>query len=248
MECPITCPCRRSVVGVFLLTCCVWAALHSQVFLGSDFGILLARLLLTPHVVSPALAGWAVAAAVALWIALTGIRPALEEGDGALLSLKTLAATVGGAAALSFGWYPLADLGAVWTMTNKGLYVAVIAAGAADIALALTAHARQAGYNAGLCFDPREWEAELDRKDAEIALLAAERDELTRNIARLGTPAHDLQEVLRYPGVFTSVRNAVVKALHRDAHPGIREIDARACDERLKKALAVFEHIAGPGR
>jgi hypothetical protein len=233
---------------VFLLTCCVWAALQSPVFLGNEFGILLARLLASPHVVSPALAGWAVAVTVALWVTLTGIRPALEEGDGALLSLKTLAVTAAAAAALSFGWYPLTDWGAVWAMTNKGVYVAVIAAGAADVALALAAHAWQAGYDTGLSFDPREWEAELDRKDAEIVLLRAERDELTRDIVRLGPPARDLQEVLGYPGVFASVRNAVIKVLHRDTHPGLSERAALACDERLKKALTVFERFSGPDR
>jgi hypothetical protein len=164
----------------------------------------------------------------------------LGEGDAALVSLKTLAATAGGAAALSLGWYPLADWGSAWVLGTKGLYVSAIASGAADITLAVGAHVWQAGFDAGLSFDPCEWEAALERKDAEIALLRSDRNELSRKLAN----ARDVEELLRFPGV----RHAVVKALHRDAHPGISEIDARACDERLKKALAVFEHIAAPGR
>lgn len=248
MDCPVTCPCRRGALGIFLLAGCAWAALHARILLGGDFGAWLNALLATPHILSPVFAGWMVAVAAGLWLTVTGIHPALEEGDAALFSLKTLAAMAGSVAALSFGWYPLADWGVAWGITNKGLYVALITAGAADIALALAAHAWQTGYNAGLRFDPREWEAELDRKDAEIALLTAERDELTRDIARLGPPARDLQEVLGYPGVFASVRHAMAKALHRDAYPGLSEREARACDERLTKALAVLERISGPDR
>lgn len=69
----------------------------------------------------------------------------------------------------------------------------------------------------------------------------------TVHAPQAGSIARDLEEVLHYPGVLDATRKAVLKALHRDSHPGLEEREARACDQRFQKANAVFGRIGGPG-
>ena len=102
--CPITCPCRRGGEGVFLLAGCIFAALWSRVFLGADFGVLVAEVMWPPHHLPLALAVWASVAVAGLGLLVIGIRALVREGDSAPVrsSLLVLAA---GAGALWCGWY-----------------------------------------------------------------------------------------------------------------------------------------------
>jgi hypothetical protein len=79
----------------------------------------------------------------------------------------------------------------------------------------------------------------IERQADQIAVLSGECHRLANDLARVGPPAHDFIEVLRYPGV----RRAVLKALHRDSHAGIGESEARAFDQRFQKASAVFDRL-----
>jgi hypothetical protein len=205
-------------------------------------------LVYAPHVLPPALAAWAVAAGAGLWLAISGIRPALKEGDDAASWAVSLAAIGGGGVALGLGWN--LPGGAFWSLASEGLYVAAAAAGAANVSLSLAARGYEAGYIAGSLarigrfgfaempgVDDTEWHRAQDT----IATLTMERDRLADDLARVGPPARDLEEILRFPGV----RKSVLKELHRDSHAGVSDREARALDERFKKANAVFERIAG---
>src|SRR5689334_11739357 len=81
--CPITCGCRRGGEGVFLLATCVFAASWSAVFLGADFGELVAGLLYPPHALPLTLAVWLSVAGAGLSLTIIGIRALMREGDSA---------------------------------------------------------------------------------------------------------------------------------------------------------------------
>jgi len=250
MDCPITCECRRSPAGVFVLAACAWAAVFAPVMLGADFGAMLAGVF-GAHVVALPLAAWALVAGAGLWLTLSGIAPAIEEGDKAGPWPLSLAAIGGGAVALACSWHLPAAWGPFWPLASEGIYVSAIAAGAANVGLSLAARGYEAGYTAGMLasghgftaapsFDPGPWQEVIEGQAAKIEALTAECGRLEHEIARVGPPARDLQEVLLFPGV----RKAVLKALHRDSHPGLADNEARAFDLRFQKASAVFQRIA----
>jgi hypothetical protein len=246
MDCPITCPCRRPAAGVFALALCIYAAVFGPVFLGGNFGALIARLL-TAHVVPLGLAGWAVAVGVGMFLTFTGIRPALEEGGEASTWLTSLAAIGGGSALLAFGLHLPESWGPVLSVGSVGGEVALIAGGVMNAALDLGSMAWWSGYfaaainprNAAPGFDDSPLQEVIERQAHTIEALRSERDQLAGEIARIGAPAHDLQEVLKFPGV----RKAVLKALHRDSHPGLPFTEAKAFDARFQKASAVFARL-----
>ena len=250
MDWQITCWCRRGAAGAFVLACCAWAAFWSPVFLGQKFTSMIAGLLFAPHVPPAALAGWVVAVGIGLWLTISGIRPALEEGDTASLWLISLAAIAGGGAALSFGWHLPAPWGAFWSLGSDGLYVSAVVAGVVNVGLSVAARGYEAGYTAGALegqfefvdvpeLDRDECQELIDRQSMVIAALTAERDQLAHNLVRAGPPAHDLIELLRD----RDVRRAVLKTLHRDSHPRIGESEARAFDRRFQKASAIFDQL-----
>jgi hypothetical protein len=203
------------------------------------------------HVLPLPLAGWAVAVGVGIWFTISGIRPALEEGDTGSSWLISLAAIGSGAAALSFGWHLPAGWGAFWSLGSEGLYVASIAAGAVNVGLSLAARGYEAGYIAGALGSgfgfadvrspdlDRQWQEVINRQSIVIAALTADRDRLVDDLTRFGPPARDLQEVLRYDGV----RRAVLKILHPDAHAAAGDRERRVLTERFQKASAVFEKL-----
>jgi hypothetical protein len=241
--CPISCNCRRSPVGGFILACCAWAAVYGSVFLGGEFAPMITGLVFAPHILAPALAIWAGAVGVGLFLLATGVIPAVVEGDDGPSWALSIGAIAGGGIALGSGWTLPASWGVFWSLGSEGACWATIAAGATSLALNFAARGYEAGYLAGCealpgWGDPT-WQDRLDRQSAAIASLAAERDRLARELAQAGPPARDLNEVLRYAGV----RRAVLKTLHRDSHPGIGDADARLLDERFKKASAVFERL-----
>jgi len=239
MGCPPWCDCRRAVIGVFGLALCVWTALHSPALLGADFGTMIARLVFPPHSLPPMLIAWAVAVAGGLWLTITGIRPALEEGDDARSWMLSLAAVAGGAAALMLGWrWP----GPFWSLASQGAESATLTAGIANIGLSLAARGYTAGFRAGLGrigassrADPG-WQAIIDQQSTTIAMLTAERDRLAHDLAQAGPAARDLEEVLRFP----DTRRALFKLNHPDGHPAN---EARLWKERFQKVSAVFDRL-----
>lgn len=246
-DCPVVftgCPCRRSAKAAFVLGGAGWAAAHASTFLGGhSFGAMIADALASHALPWPPLAGWLVVVVASLYGLLTGIMPALEEGDDAPTWMASLASIGGGIAALAFfGQWP----GLLWSSVN-GLAVAAISFGAANVALSLAARGYEAGYVAGLGragvvppqFDLGQWQEVIDRQAVAIAGLTAERDRLAYDLARVGPPARELQEVLRWP----DVRKAVLKVLHRDSHPGVGEVEARDYDRRFQKASAIYERL-----
>lgn len=244
-QCPITCPCRRSPAGGFILALCAWAALWSSTLLGENFGAMLGDLVAPPHELAPALILWTIALGVGLWLTVSGVGPSVREDDDAQAWLFSLAAIGGGTAALALGWTPE---GSFLSLATQGLYVAVISAGATNVGLSLAARGYRAGYVAGALgapggaparFDPARWQRQFTRQSTEIAELTAERDRLANELAYAGPTTRELKEILRDP----NVRRAVLKTYHRDSHPGISENAARALDERFKKANAVFERL-----
>jgi hypothetical protein len=231
--CPISCPCRRGGDGAFLIAACVFAALHSWVFLGGDFGAMVTGLLHQPHDLPLSLAIWASVAAAGLWLLVIGIRALVREGDTppALPSLAKIAA---GAAALGWGWYLPPTWGAVWSLGSEGFCFAMIAAGAANLCLALGSQVWMAGYVAAggdhtrpraVPFDPDKWRLILDRQEKELAAAAAENNEM--------------KAVLAFPGV----RPALLHALHSDHHAGASESERRIRDETFIKLTAIYQRI-----
>jgi hypothetical protein len=244
--CPITCKCRRGGEGVFLLAACVFAANWSPVFLGADFGELVAGLLYPPHALPLVLAVWLSVASAGLSLTIIGIRALLREGDSAP-ALPSLAAMSVSAVAMGWGWYLPREWGAVWSLGSEGFYLAVIAAGAANLCIAAASQVWMAGYiAAGGDYIPRrapgdlgEYRQIIERQAREIDSLIAERDRLTGDLAHASASVPDLQVVLLFPGV----RTAVLKALHPDAHPGASDRERRAWTERFQKAAAVFDRL-----
>jgi hypothetical protein len=193
---------------------------------------------------------------LAFWLALSGVRPAIEEGDDDVSWVASFAGIAGGAIPLFCGWHLPASWGPFWSLGSEGIYVSAIAAGVANIALSLGARGYEAGYRvASLAsgrgftapgFDPGPWQEAMNRQAEAleaganyIAALEQERDRLKEALGRAALAARDFQEVLRFDGV----RKAVLKVLHRDSHPGIPAIEARAFDARFQKASAVFAKI-----
>jgi len=239
-ECPISCPCRRSVEGVFLLAACAFVVVHWRVFLGDDFGVLVAAFLLPPHYLPVALAVWAGVAAVGLWLLVIGIRALVREGESPPV-LVPLAAQAASAAAMWSGWYLPHAWGAVWSLGSEGFYLAVIAAAAANLCLALAAQVWTAGYVAAggsnslprvVPFDPNKWRNILEQRAREI-------EKLKGDCARAVEYTRQLEEVLRDP----AVKKSVLKALHPDAHAGANDRERRTWTEQFQKAAAVFDRI-----
>jgi hypothetical protein len=252
-DCPLIsmCPCRRSAAGAAVCAGSVWTALHAPVFLGANFAAMVSSLVYPPHIFQPALAAWCLVTAASLWAVIWNIRAAMEEGDDARTWTASLAAIGGGAAALVYGWHLP---GPFWSAVSDGLCTAAIAFGGANVSLSFAARAYETGYLAGSLarigrfgfaempgVDDDEWH----RAQATIATLTAERNRLADDLARVGRPARDLEEVLRYPGVAEAVLKAARKATHRDSFPGIGEGEARILDERFKKVSAVLERFVG---
>jgi hypothetical protein len=233
MECPVTCPCRRSAGGAFLLAGCVWTALWSRLFLGGDFGALVAALLRPPHAVAPALVLWCAIAAAGLWLALTGIRPALEEGDAAPW-WRALAAAALGIFATHRGWHLPEAWGVQWVVAGRGFVLSATAAAAATVCLALGARAWMMGFVAagGERFAAADWQNTIQEQEHEIALL---RTECTRAIE----DRHDIDTLLHDP----LVKKSVLKALHPDAHPDAGDAERRALTERFQRAAGVFDRF-----
>jgi hypothetical protein len=183
ISCPISCQCRRGGEAVFLLAACTFAALRSRVFLGGDFGALLASVVRPPHAVPLALVIWAVVAVAGLCLLAVGIRALLREGDSAPV-LSSLAAIAVSALAIGCGWYLPGAWGAAWPLASEGFYVSLIAAGGANLCLALGARVWTAGYLAaeGGTFttvraapvDFTGWQEIIDRQAREIDSLIAE--------------------------------------------------------------------------
>jgi len=239
--CPITCPCRRGGEGVFLLALCAFAAIRARVFLGADFGVLVAGLLHPPHTLPVAFAVWLGAAGTGLTLTVIGIRALLREGDSAP-AFSSLAAMSASAVAMWWGWYLPREWGAVWSLGSEGFYVAVIAAGAANLCLAVAAQVWMAGYVAAGgddASDAGEYRDIIERQARQIDRLTAERDRLAGDLAGMSAPAPDLETVLRFPGV----RAAVLKLLHPDAHPGASDRERRTLTERFQQASAVFDRL-----
>ena len=208
-----------------------FTATWSPVFLGADFGVLVADLLRPPHALPLALAVWLSVAGAGLTLTIIGIRALLREGDGPP-AFSSLAAMSASAVALRWGWYLPSDWGAVWSLGSEGFYVAVIAAGAANLCVASAAQVWIAGYVAAaqrLHPAPRarrsaEYRNIIERQAREIDSLIAERDRLMDDFARASASVPDLEAVLLFPGV----RIAVLKALHPDGHPGASDREQRA--------------------
>jgi hypothetical protein len=248
-ECPIDCECRRTPIGVFDLTLCLWSAIFSPTLLGGNLGEMLGDLLGEPHTLAPALAGWVIFFVVGLFLTLSGISPALREDDTTQSWALSLAAVGGGTMALALGWHLP---GAFLSCLSTGLEVSTLVAGAANIGLSLAARGYRAGYVAATLgtpgtaparFDTARLQQVIHEQSTAIATLTAERNRLTQ-IAEAGSPARDLEEVLDYPGVLDTVRKAALKELHRDTHVGVSEAEARAYDQRFQRASAVFERLA----
>lgn len=251
--CPITCPCRRSAAGVFGLALSIWSAVFAPSLLGANFGAMLAGLLFAPHVVALPLAGWGLAVGVGLWLTISGIAPAIEEGDEGSSWLISLAAIGGGAAALGLGWHLPVAWGAFWSLGSEGLYVAAIAAGAANVGLSLAARGYEAGYIAGRVaagggppIDPGPWQALVERQAREIDGLMSERDRLAGDLARKSAAAPDalllFDDLARAPGAARKlVRRAVRTVLHPDGAK--TEAERRALTERFQKSEAVFDRL-----
>ena len=151
------------------------------------------------------------------------------------------------AVAMWRGWYLPSDWGA-WSLGSEGFYLAVIAAGAANLCIAAAAQVWMAGYVAagGDYHIPRrapgdlgEYRKIIECQAREIDSLIAECDRLTGDLAHASTSVPDLQAVLLFPGV----RTAVLKALHPDAHPEASDREKRALTERFQKAAAVFDRL-----
>ena len=240
--CPITCPCRRGGDGVFLLAACIFAALWSRVFLGGDFGVLVAEVMRPPHHLPVQLAVWASVAVAGLGLLVIGIRALVREGDSAPVrsSLLVLAA---GAGALWCGWYLPRAWGPLWSLGSEGFYLAVIAGATANLCLAFGAQVWMAGYVAAggdnampraVPFDLDEWRNIIERQAQDIERLTGDRAQAVEH-------ARQLEAVLRFP----AVRKSVLKALHPDAHAGADDRERRALTERFQKATAVFDRIEG---
>jgi hypothetical protein len=231
--CPISCPCRRGGEGAFLLAACIFTALHSWVFLGADFVALVEGLLHSPHDLPLPLAVWMGVTAAGLCLLLIGIRAGVREGDSAA-ALPSVAKIAAGAAGLWWGWYLPPAWGAVWSLGSEGFYLAMIAAGTANLCLAFGAQVWMAGFVAAggdhirpraVPFDPDKWRIILDRQAKELAAAAAENNEM--------------KAVLAFPGV----RAALLHALHSDHHAGASESERRIRDETFIKLTAVYERM-----
>lgn len=249
-SCPVTCPCRWGGAGAFLLAGCAFVAQHARVFLGADFGALAAELVDPPHALSPALAVWSTVAAAGGVMLVLGLRALLREGDSPAVRPSFVLIAIG-ATALWRGWYPpfpglnpgfgatSPAWGAVWSLGIEGLYCAMIAAGWANLILALGAQVWMAGHVAAggdhvrpraVPFDPGKWRALLEKQARDVARLTAD---CTRTVEH----ARQLETVLRFP----PVKKAVLKALHPDAHAGAGDLEIRALTAQFQKAAAVFE-------
>jgi hypothetical protein len=239
-ECPISCPCRRSGVGAFVLAACAVIAFWWPVFVGSDFGRLVTDLLYAPHHVSPALMVWGAVVILGVWLAVSGIEPALEEGDAArwLPSLVTIAISAVG---LWRGWVPPADWGTIWPLAGDGLYISLITAGVTNLCLTAAARAWMVGFLTarggegaprGLPGDVRKWRKIVERQAQEI-------ESLTTEGARAVERAREAEAVLLLP----NVKKTVLRALHPDSHPDAAEGDRRLLTERFQRATAVFDRL-----
>jgi hypothetical protein len=89
-------------------------------------------------------------------------------------------------------------------------------------------------------------EAELAECKSIIAGMLAEQTALTDQLAdcrhkgrRVVGERDTLEQILRFPGV----RNALLKALHPDAHPEANESERRARGDMFKTMMAVFERF-----
>jgi hypothetical protein len=227
-------------MGVFLIAACVFAALSWRMFLGRDFGGLVTDLVRVPHHLSLELIPWGAIAILGLWLALSGIRPALEEGDDApwLPSLMAVAISL---VAIWRGWYPPAAWGAVWPLASEGFYVALTAAGGANLCLTLGARTWMMGYLAAsdgngtprsLPGDLRKWRQIVERQTQQIESLTAEG-------ARAIQRARETEAVLLFP----TVKKSVLKALHPDGHPDAGSSERRLLTERFQQASAVFDRL-----
>ena len=86
-------------------------------------------LLYAPHHVSPTLMVWGAVVILGLWLAVSGIEPALEEGPCRAMDALAASQSAISAAGLWRGWVPPADWGAIWPLAGDGLYISLITMG-----------------------------------------------------------------------------------------------------------------------
>jgi len=221
------CPCQYGRLGAFTSACCiywVWAVGGPPVMLAGLYSGNLGAI------------GWAIAAVFGVGWLLIGVFDALSHDDdfvpqSVLWSISAVALATYG---IWHDWYVIGD--PLLFHLSRAAWFGWIASEALNIWLNMRGFPRIPKRS----HSDSEWQTFVDQQSIAIATLTAERDRLAHDLAQAGPPARDLEEVLRFP----NVRRAVLKALHRDSHAGrISEAEARACDQRFKKATAIFERI-----
>jgi hypothetical protein len=238
-SCPITCPCRRAVAGIIVLSPCIFVASYSSDVIGSPF------LALLRHLVGGVVSGDLVLVLFGLlvggYLLATGFVPAVLEGAG------PVSWTLGSAASLAglwlSGWYwHGGGLYGPW-LSFAAAHVALIA-GLSVLALNLAGSMYHRGTlessGGGLLGPLGPARARPDSPDLHRALREAHA-EIGRLKAELenAIPPAAVVMVLSLP----DVRKAALKALHRDTRPGIPEIEARAMDVKFQAAQKVFASI-----
>jgi hypothetical protein len=247
-----SCRCVDARDGVFVLAFCIYAAVCSPVFLGSDFGPLVAAFVAAPLDPPLAFALWAAIVVAGVVLLVAGIRENLQDGYDAPVP-SSLAAIAACAVAIHKQWY-LPGLGYL----TQGFYVALIAACCANLCMAYAARVRRLRLAAPArplpAFGPDETGGYRDllaayvERDAEhrrrIEALTAELTERRRNAdvadpEQLAAENRDMKALLAFHGV----RAALLHALHPDHHADAPAGERNARTDAVAKLVAVYQRI-----
>jgi hypothetical protein len=238
-SCPVTCPCRRAVAGIVILSMCTYIALYSSDIIGPPFSVLVGHLF--GGVVSGDLVLLLLGFLLGGYLLATGFVPAVLEGAGPVSWVLASAASASALWLSSWYWHGGGFYGPM--LSFSAVKIALIA-GPSVLALNLAGSMYHRGTlessSGGLLGPLGAARARPDSPDLQRALREAHA-EIGRLKADLqaALPPQDVVMVLSLP----DVRKAALKALHRDTRPGIPEIEARAMDAKFQAAQKVFVSI-----
>jgi hypothetical protein len=247
-----SCRCVDARDGVFVLAFCIYAAVCSPVFLGSEFGPLLAAFIRTPLDPPLAFALWVTVVVGGVVLLAAGIRENLQDGHGAPVP-SSLAAIAACAIAIHKHWY-LPEL----HYLTRGFYVALIAASCANLCMAYAARVRRLRLDAPVhpqpAFGPDETVGYRDlfvayaERDAEqlrqiedltAQLAGRRRNTNVTDTEQLAVEHRDMKALLVFPGA----RAALLHALHPDHHADAPARVRNARTDAVAKLVAVYQRI-----